>query len=316
MTRYAALLILLPLLAGCLESPEAKTRPAAPGAYSPAQAGLTPDQQREAAFNQGMAAIAAAREAPPPGQSAPGQLSQPSSSALTWTGPDGKIYNRGEPAAGSGWVRAEPLLRPGMRIYSASLRGMVYYFQVVTVDPSHVDEVSQEPFRGMLVLHPSGERDWKDVDNFRYPIYCRADDPALTSQPAAAAPYQAQAPPLPRAQNPNSCIVCGGPPAATVEVRGQTRSYCRAHLPGQEQAQYRQPSPEPTYPQMPSAYQPPMPEWPTASGGSSPGLSPSVGGYSGGGSDPGFSSVCGAPTQRGGSCQRRVRGGGRCYQHR
>lgn len=37
--------------------------------------------------------------------------------------------------------------------------------------------------------------------------------------------------------------------------------------------------------------------------------------YNSGGSKP-ISSLCGAPTQKGGSCQRKVSGGGRCWQHR
>lgn len=34
------------------------------------------------------------------------------------------------------------------------------------------------------------------------------------------------------------------------------------------------------------------------------------------GSSKPISSICGAPTQKGGSCQRKVSGGGRCWQHK
>ncbi|WP_346083823.1 hypothetical protein [Sphingobacterium ginsenosidimutans] len=34
------------------------------------------------------------------------------------------------------------------------------------------------------------------------------------------------------------------------------------------------------------------------------------------GSSKPVSSICGAPTQKGGSCQRKVSGGGRCWQHK
>lgn len=54
---------------------------------------------------------------------------------------------------------------------------------------------------------------------------------------------------------------------------------------------------------------------PRTNGTNNSGANNHSGGKSSSSSKSGYSSTCGAPTKKGGACQRKVSGGGRCWQH-
>ena len=85
-----------------------------------------------------------------------------------------------------GWYRLSSHIWPGVKLYTGIGPNKGYVAEIVDFDDHHREidfDGTIREFRGIRLLYPSGELEWKDRSAFiRKPyLFVRMDDPALPS---------------------------------------------------------------------------------------------------------------------------------------